>query len=245
MEVGDSLRLLGSGELVDEMQGALDSGSHSCGRGDVSIVDVQLAAHPVDRRVAGLEGLDPRPVAGGVEPVEHVGGREDHGPAADPEDPRPLVVLTAHPLTEGSLGAAGGVGEAGHDDQVWLERWVGIDVGERERRDDGRASFQWRRGGVGGDDVRGEGGGAGEDVVGSEQVAGDGAAAAGDERHHQPVSEAAPGLGVGDRGRRCGSCGDRFVETAVGDHGPGQGDPGEEDDGQDHGHRDHEDAVEA
>jgi hypothetical protein len=58
-------------------------------------------------------------------------------------------------------------------------------VGERVRRQQSRAAFEWDGAGVGGDHVGAERGRAREDVVWREQVAGDGSRCTGDDGHDE------------------------------------------------------------
>ena len=68
------LRLGGAGELLDQPQGAEHARGHPGGGGDLAVLDVALAAHPVHLRAAALQALEPRPVGGGPVAVEQARG---------------------------------------------------------------------------------------------------------------------------------------------------------------------------
>ena len=61
-------------ELLDQPQGAEHARGHPGGSGDLAVLDVALAAHPVHLRAAALQALEPRPVGGGPVAVEQARG---------------------------------------------------------------------------------------------------------------------------------------------------------------------------
>src|SRR4029077_2646016 len=106
------LRLGGAGELLDQPQGAEHARGHPGGSGDLAVLDIALAAHPVHLRAAALQALEPRPVGGGPVAVEQARGSQQPRPGTDAEQVRapagPAAAPRPQPRAGGAPGRPGG-----------------------------------------------------------------------------------------------------------------------------------------
>lgn len=142
--LADPLGLAGAGQLLDQPQGAEHSRGHPGGGGERAVLDVALAADPVDLGAAALKAPDARPVRGGPATVKQARGRQQPGAVAHAQQVRSPVGPAGDPVAQGCFLLAVW-GDHGRDhDHLGLGCQARVDVFQRVVRHHGQPARQHR-----------------------------------------------------------------------------------------------------
>jgi hypothetical protein len=114
--LADPLGLVGTGQLLDQPQGAEYPRGHPGGGGEGAVLDIALAADPVHLGTAALQAPDARPVRGGPATVKQARGCQQPGAVAHAQQVGSPVAPTGDPLAQRCfLPAVGGGHGRDHD----------------------------------------------------------------------------------------------------------------------------------